>query len=399
MISLAVALRCVVRLQVDEEAAGVQRDVRAVDADEGGQALDVRIGEDGFRQRLLMVGHLVERNRLRRLGHALDDAGVLNGKEPLRDRHVEVAGEQERAERDQKHDALMIEHDAERRGVEPGQRLEEPPAARFAAAAMRTQELGAQHRHQGQRHDGGNDDGGGERDRKLMEQPPDDVAHEEKRDQDRDQRHGERNDGEADLRRPLHRRVVGAVAVLEKAGDVLDHHDRVVDHEAGGDGQRHQRQIVEAEAGLVHDRQRPDQRQRHRQARDDRRRDVAQEQEDDHHDKADRERKLELDVLDRGADGDRAVGQRRDRDRRRQRLTERGQYLLDAVDDLDDVRAGLALNVDDERRRGVHPRLEAAVLRRDFDPRDVGKPDRRVIAVGDDRRSRNRSDRGSDRWR
>ena len=97
-------LALVVRLQVDEEAAGVERDVRAVDADEGGQALDVRIGEDGFRQRLLMVGHLVERNRLRRLGHALDDAGILNGKEALRDRHVEVAGKQERAERDQQHE-------------------------------------------------------------------------------------------------------------------------------------------------------------------------------------------------------------------------------------------------------------------------------------------------------
>ena len=48
------------RLEVDEEAARVERDVRAVDADERGQAFDVRIGQDHFRQRLLMVGHLVE---------------------------------------------------------------------------------------------------------------------------------------------------------------------------------------------------------------------------------------------------------------------------------------------------------------------------------------------------
>ena len=258
--------------------------------------------EDRFRQRLLMGGHLVERNSLRRLRHALDDAGVLNGKEALRDRHVEVAGEQERAERDHEHDALMIEHHPERRGVEAGQGLEEPPSARLMAAALRTQELGAQHRHQGEGDDSGDDDGGGERDRKLMEQPPDDVAHEEERDQNRDQRHRERNDGEADLRRAFHRRFVRVLALFEKARDVLDHHDRVVDHEAGRDGQRHQRQIIEAEAELVHDRERADQRQRHGQARDDRRRDVAQEQENDHHDEADRERKLELDVLDGGAD-------------------------------------------------------------------------------------------------
>ena len=47
----------------------------------------------------------------------------------------------------------------------------------------------------------------------------------------------------------LHR----GLAVLHVADDVLDHHDGVVDHEAGADRQRHQRQIVEAEAGEIHD--------------------------------------------------------------------------------------------------------------------------------------------------
>ena len=64
---------------------------------------------------------------------------------------------------------------------------------------------------------------------------------------------------------------------------------------------------------------------------------------------------------------------------------ERGQELLDAVDDLDDVGAGLALNVDDQRRRRVHPRLQAIVLGPDLDLRDIGEPDRRAVAVGDDR--------------
>ena len=35
--------------------------------------------------------------------------------------------------------------------------------------------------------------------------------------------------------------------LLEIARDVLEHDDRVVDHEAGGDGQRHQREVVERE--------------------------------------------------------------------------------------------------------------------------------------------------------
>ncbi len=61
------------------------------------------------------------------------------------------------------------------------------------------------------------------------------------------------------------------LALLDVARDVLDHHDRVVDDEAGRDRQRHQRQVVEAEAEQVHHAEGADQRQRHREARDDRR--------------------------------------------------------------------------------------------------------------------------------
>ena len=62
------------------------------------------------------------------------------------------------------------------------------------------------------------------------------------------------------------------LALLDVARDVLDHHDRVVDDEAGRDGQRHQRQVVEAVAEQVHHAEGADQRERHRDARDDRRR-------------------------------------------------------------------------------------------------------------------------------
>ena len=48
----------------------------------------------------------------------------------------------------------------------------------------------------------------------------------------------------------------GAVARLDVADDVLDHHDGVVHHEADRDRQRHQRQIVEAVAEQVHRRRR-----------------------------------------------------------------------------------------------------------------------------------------------
>ena len=48
-------------------------------------------------------------------------------------------------------------------------------------------------------------------------------------------------------RAPLSAASIGALAVLHVADDVLDHHDGVVDDESGADGQRHQREVVEAE--------------------------------------------------------------------------------------------------------------------------------------------------------
>ena len=44
----------------------------------------------------------------------------------------------------------------------------------------------------------------------------------------------------------------GAIPILDVAVDVLEHHDRIVDDEADGDGQRHQREIVQAVACQVH---------------------------------------------------------------------------------------------------------------------------------------------------
>ena len=48
---------------------------------------------------------------------------------------------------------------------------------------------------------------------------------------------------------------------------------------------------------------------------------------------------------------DGAVGQQRDVDRGGQRRLQLRQQRLDAVDHLDDVGAGLALDVEDDRRR------------------------------------------------
>ena len=140
------------------------------------------------------------------------------------------------------------------------------------------------------------------------------------------------------------------LAHLHVPDDVLEHHDRVVDDEADRQRQRHQRQVVEAVVEHLHHRERADDRERQRQARDDRRRQVAQEQEDHQHDEDDRQHQRELHVVHRLADRHRAVAADRRADSARGQLRlELRQQRLDRVDDLDRVRAGLALNREVDR--------------------------------------------------
>jgi hypothetical protein len=360
----------VARLEVDQHAARVEGRVGAVDADEGAQALDVGILEDRRGQRVLALDHGVEGDRLRRLGHGLDQAGVLHREEALRDDDIEHDRQHDGADGDQQGERLVAEHHDQASVVDADQAAE-PAGTQRLGLGMRlrrrplgvrrplAQQLGAHHRHQGQRDDGRDQDGDRERDGELAEQAADDVAHEQQRDQHGDQRHGERHHGEGDLPAAAQRGLLGILAALDVAGDVLDHDDGVVDHEAGGDGERHDREVVEAEAREIHHRQGADERQRHREAGDQRRPPVAQEQEDHGHDQDHREAELDLHVAHRGADGGRAVGQHDDVERGRQRLAQLRQQALDAVDHLDDVGAGLAADVDDHRLGGVHPGGEA----------------------------------------
>ena len=82
--------------------------------------------------------------------------------------------------------------------------------------------------------------------------------------------------------------------------------------------------------------------------------------------------------------GDRAVGEHRDIDGGGQRRLQLRQQLLDPVDDLDHVGAGLALDIDDDRRLLIRPGSESRVLCAVDDVGNVGESHRRAVAVGDD---------------
>ena len=184
------------------------------------------------------------------------------------------------------------------------------------------------------------------------------------------------------LQRRLQRRVAG----LDIARDVLDHHDGVVHHEAGRDGERHQRQIVDAETEQVHHAERSDQRQRYRYARNGGRGDVAQKQKDHHHHQRDGEQQGEFNVADRRSDCRGAVREHRYLHRRRQRALQLRQQFLDAIHDLDHVGAGLPLDVDDHRGHLVHPRGLLDVLGIVDDVGHIGQVHGSAVAVRNDQR-------------
>ena len=95
------------------------------------------------------------------------------------------------------------------------------------------------------------------------------------------ERDGHRDDRQRDLVRAADRGVERRHAVLDMAVDVLDHHDRVVHHEADAEHERQQRQQVDRIAERQERDHHPDQRQRNGDDRDEGRAQIAEEQEDD----------------------------------------------------------------------------------------------------------------------
>ncbi len=263
----------------------------------------------------------------------------------------------------------------------PFQAARQAPGGRF----MRLREQAcAHHRRQGQRHQRRDGDRDRHGDGEFLEHAPDHPAHQQQRNEHRHQGDGDREDGEADLtgaiKRGLHRRL----AHLDMPGDVLDHDDRVINHEADGDRQPHQRQVVQAVAEQVHHPEGADDRDRHRDGGNDRRPGAAQEQEDHAHHQADGEQQGELHVGDRGADRGRAIRDHREPDGGRDRRFQLRQRLLDRLHSADHVGPGQPLDREHDAAAAVDPAHQGAVLRPDHRLADVFEADRAPIAIGDD---------------
>ena len=242
----------------------------------------------------------------------IDPPGILLREEALRDDVVEVEIEAQHRGEDQHHRSRVFERRSQGAPVETQHRLEEPLARadRACRAARRhrcLQQHGAHHRRGRQRDRKRDQDRNRERHGKFAEQAADDAAHQQDRNEHGDQRDAHREHGEADLVGALERGFERRQASLDVAGDVFQHDDGVVDHEAGRDRQRHQRQVIEAVADQIHGAEGADQRHRDRDDRDQCRAQVPQEREDHDDHQQHGEHQRALDVAQRGADRGRTV--------------------------------------------------------------------------------------------
>ena len=215
-------------------------------------------------------------------------------------------------------------------------------------------EVRADHRRDRERHHGRDHDGERQRDREFAQQPADDAVHEQQRDEGGDQRHADRDDGEADL--PRARRAPPASAAspasrlrnmfsimtmassttkpTETASAISDRlsTEKPGDHMAA--------QVPASDSGTVTPAASVG---------------VGAPQEDEHHQhhQHDRQAERDLHVVHAGADGAGAVGQHgMSMPAGIQRLIS-GISVADAIDRLDDVGVGLLGDDQQDRRLGV----------------------------------------------
>ncbi len=134
----------------------------------------------------------------------------------------------------------------------------------------------------------------------------------------------------------------------------------------------------------VHHRVGAGDRDRDGDARDQRRPEAAQEEQHHHDDESDGYGLGVLDVGDRRADRPGAVGQDLDLDRRRQPFLEILRCGADAVGGLDDIGAGLAIDIDENGVLLVEASGDTCVGGGVDDIGDIAEPDRRAVAIGDD---------------
>ena len=376
-------------LQGYEHAAVVLGDGRAARPDIADRGGDCRVAGGDFEDRLLPFLHPVGGDIRRRFADADDEAGVLLREKALGDYDEQISGRGYRGEHDAERDPAMSKRDDQaaiiamhKPGEERFERARDPALLHMPRGR---QQFCAEHGRERQRDEDGDQNRNSDGDGEFLKQDSDHATHQEERNEDRNQRNGNREDGEADLARPVEGGLHGRRAALHVPHDVLDHDDGVVDDEAHRDRKRHQGQIVEAIAQDEHHRECADEGNRDRNRGNDSRPKPAQEERDDADDEGDRQKQREAHIRDAGRDGLGPVGYDFDVNARRQRGPELRQGFLDCGDGRHDIGPGFPKNGQHNSRLAVEPTSKRRVHGRLDRPPDVPDANRRTAAIGDDR--------------
>ena len=206
-----------------------------------------------------------------------------------------------------------------------------------------------QHRDQRHRHHQRDRDRERDRQRLVAEQLAGNAFDEHQRQEHRDRGQGRRDHRHADFAGAGDGRLQDRQATFARLGDRFEHHDRIVDDQAGGEREAAERHHVEAQVELVHEEERGDDRDRQRQRDDERAPAVAQEQEDHQDREQAADHRIHLHVADGVADELRLVVDRGQLDVRRHLLSDFRELLLDGIGRGDGI--GVAFLVDRQFHR------------------------------------------------
>jgi len=213
------------RLEVHEDAPGVARQGEAAGADEGHVGIDGGIAADHLRRRLLVRHHIVEGHVFRALDETEDLPGVLVRQQTLGHDPEQGGAAGQGGGENQQGGAAVVQRELQAAlgGAPQGHEESfgsgvEPSVVRLP---RRPQVAAAEHGREGERDEAGHQHGGDDGHGELVQQAPNHPAHEQHRDEHRGQREGHGEDGEADLPRPVERRLQRLLAHFQVPGDVL----------------------------------------------------------------------------------------------------------------------------------------------------------------------------------
>ncbi len=308
------ALALLPRLEGDERGGEVRARARAGEREAADHEHPADLGLlPGDRLDLLdhLLG-LVERHALGALDRDDHVALVLVGDEAGRDHAEHQVGRAEEGEEHAEDDERALQEPVQQRRVaapRPVEQLVDLPEEHPLLALVRREQQRRERRGEGERAEGRERDRGGDGERELPVDRAGGAGEERDRDEHRDEHDRDRDHRARDLLHALPRRLERReLPLVHQPLDVLDHHDRVVDDEAGGEREAEQRERVDREAEQLHERERADERDGERERGDEHAPPAVEEEEDDEDHERDRLGERHHHLVHRRADRERGVG-------------------------------------------------------------------------------------------